>query len=43
MNMFPGSDDAYLASEGDWPQWNDEEQVGDVGLDALPMKHLALA
>ena len=43
MKMFPGTDDVYLACEGDRPQWNDEEQVGDVGLDALPVKHLALA
>ena len=43
MKMFPDTDDAYLASEGDRPQWNDKEQVGDIGLDALPVKHLALA
>ena len=43
MNMFPGTDGAHLASEGDRPQWDDEEEVGDVGLDALPVKHLTLA
>ena len=38
----PGTDVGHLASEGDRPQWDDEEEVGDVGLDALPVKHLAL-
>ena len=38
----PGTDVGYLASEGDRPQGDDKEQVGNVGLDALPMKNLAL-
>ena len=43
MKMFPGTAGvAHLASEGDRPQWDDEEEVGDVGLDALPVKHLTL-
>ena len=40
--FFGGTGGAHLASEGDRPQWDDEEEVGDVGLDALPVKHLAL-
>ena len=43
MKMFPLNDDGvHLASEGDGPQRDDEEQVGNVGLDALPMKYLTL-
>ena len=38
----PGTDVGHLASEGDRPQGDDKEQVGNVGLDALPMKNLAL-
>ena len=38
----PGTDGDHLASEGDRPQGDDKEQVGNVGLDALPMKNLAL-
>ena len=40
--MFPGTGGAHLASEGDGPEWDDEEEVGNVGLDALPVKNLAL-
>ena len=43
MKMFPLNDDGvHLASEGDGPQRDDEEQVGNVRLDALPMKYLTL-
>ena len=42
MKMFPDTGGAHLASEGDRPQGDDKEQVGNVGLDALPMKNLAL-
>ena len=38
--MVPNPYGVHLASEGDGPQWDDEEQVGNVGLDALPMKYL---
>ena len=41
--MFPLNDDsAHLASEGDGPQRDDEEQVGDVRLDTLPVEYLTL-
>ena len=41
--MFPkNTDGADLSSEGDGPQRDDEEQVGNVGLDALPVEYLAL-
>ena len=41
--MFPLNDDGvHLASEGDGPQRDDEEQVGDVSLDTLPVKYLTL-
>ena len=43
MKMFPLNDDGvHLASEGDGPQRDDEEQVGDVSLDTLPVKYLTL-
>ena len=43
MKTFPLNDDGvHLASEGDGPQRDDEEQVGNVRLDALPMKYLTL-
>ena len=38
--MFPGSNGAHLASEGDGPEWDDEEEVRNVGLDALPVQDL---
>ena len=39
--MFSGADGAHLASEGDGPEWDDEEEVRNVGLDAFPVKYLA--
>ena len=43
MKTFPLNDDGvHLASEGDGPQRDDEEQVGNVGLDALPVENLTL-
>ena len=33
---------ANLSSKGHWSKRDDEEEIGNVGLDALPMKNLTL-